>query len=128
MRPRSGMQRRDIVRVLMCAFTVASPQVGPLLHVSAHPRLRCGRGAGVRAERRQGFSRRSVKHVGDDGERLRTRGPSRRGGVAGVGFAQRETVASFRHASESGKHNEAVLTELGYSAAEIQGLRERMVI
>ena len=60
MRPRSGMQRRDIVRVLMCAFTVASPQVGPRLHVSAHPRSHCGRGAGVRAERRQAFSRCSL--------------------------------------------------------------------
>src|SRR3972149_25492 len=35
-----------IPRVLMCAFTVASPKSGPLLHVPAHPRPPGGRGGG----------------------------------------------------------------------------------
>ena len=39
-----------------------------------------------------------------------------------------ETPARFGVAPELGEHNESVLTELGYSAAEIQGLRERKVI
>jgi crotonobetainyl-CoA:carnitine CoA-transferase CaiB-like acyl-CoA transferase len=39
-----------------------------------------------------------------------------------------ETPARFGIAPELGEHNEAVLTELGYSAAEIQGLRDRKVI
>ncbi|HKA41882.1 MAG TPA: CaiB/BaiF CoA-transferase family protein [Burkholderiales bacterium] len=39
-----------------------------------------------------------------------------------------ETPARFGVAPELGEHNEAVLTELGYSVAEIQGLRERKVI
>jgi crotonobetainyl-CoA:carnitine CoA-transferase CaiB-like acyl-CoA transferase len=39
-----------------------------------------------------------------------------------------ETPARIGTAPELGEHNEAVLTELGYSAAEIQGFRERKVI
>ena len=39
-----------------------------------------------------------------------------------------ETPARFGIAPELGEHNEAVLTDLGYSAAAIQGLRDRKVI
>jgi crotonobetainyl-CoA:carnitine CoA-transferase CaiB-like acyl-CoA transferase len=39
-----------------------------------------------------------------------------------------ETPARIGIAPELGEHNEAVLTELGYSAAEIQGFRDRKVI
>jgi len=39
-----------------------------------------------------------------------------------------ETPPRIGIAPELGEHNEAVLTELGYSAAEIRGLRERKVI
>ena len=39
-----------------------------------------------------------------------------------------ETPARIGIAPELGEHNEAVLTELGYSAAAIQGLRDRKVI
>ncbi len=39
-----------------------------------------------------------------------------------------ETPARFGIAPELGEHNEAVLTELGYSTAEIQGFRDRKVI
>jgi crotonobetainyl-CoA:carnitine CoA-transferase CaiB-like acyl-CoA transferase len=39
-----------------------------------------------------------------------------------------ETPARIGVAPELGEHNEAVLTDLGYSAAEIQGFRERKVI
>ena len=39
-----------------------------------------------------------------------------------------ETPARVGIAPELGEHNEAVLTEVGYSAAEIQGLRDRNVI
>ena len=39
-----------------------------------------------------------------------------------------ETPAQIGIAPELGAHNEAVLANIGYSAAEIQGLRERKVI
>ena len=39
-----------------------------------------------------------------------------------------ETPVRIGIAPELGEHNEAVLTELGYSAAEIQGFRDRKVI
>ena len=39
-----------------------------------------------------------------------------------------ETPARIGVAPELGEHNESVLTDLGYSAAEIQGFRERKVI
>jgi crotonobetainyl-CoA:carnitine CoA-transferase CaiB-like acyl-CoA transferase len=39
-----------------------------------------------------------------------------------------ETPARIGIAPELGEHNEAVLTEIGYSAAEIRGFRERKVI
>ena len=39
-----------------------------------------------------------------------------------------ETPARFGIAPELGEHNDAVLAELGYSAADIKGLRERKVI
>ncbi len=39
-----------------------------------------------------------------------------------------ETPAQIGVAPELGEHNEAVLKEAGYSAAEIQGFRERKVI
>src|SRR5215470_15041173 len=39
-----------------------------------------------------------------------------------------ETPARFGVAPELGEHNAAVLTELGYTAAEIRGLQERKVI
>ena len=39
-----------------------------------------------------------------------------------------ETPARFGIAPELGEHNESVLAELGYDAAEIRGLRERKVI
>jgi len=39
-----------------------------------------------------------------------------------------ETPARIGIAPELGEHNEAVLTELGYSAAEIRGFRDRKVI
>lgn len=39
-----------------------------------------------------------------------------------------ETPARFGIGPELGEHNEAVLTEIGYSAAQIQGFRERKVI
>jgi len=39
-----------------------------------------------------------------------------------------ETPARIGIAPELGEHNEAVLTEIGYSAAEIQGFRDRKVI
>jgi len=39
-----------------------------------------------------------------------------------------ETPARIGIAPELGEHNEAVLTELGYSTAEIQGFRDRKVI
>jgi crotonobetainyl-CoA:carnitine CoA-transferase CaiB-like acyl-CoA transferase len=39
-----------------------------------------------------------------------------------------ETPAKIGIAPELGEHNEAVLTDLGYSAAEIKGFRERKVI
>ncbi|HEV7391506.1 MAG TPA: CoA transferase, partial [Burkholderiales bacterium] len=39
-----------------------------------------------------------------------------------------ETPARIGIAPELGEHNEAVLKEIGYSAAEIQGFRDRKVI
>ena len=39
-----------------------------------------------------------------------------------------ETPARIGTAPELGEHNESILTDLGYSAAEIQGFRERKVI
>ena len=39
-----------------------------------------------------------------------------------------ETPPRFGIAPELGEHNEEVLKDIGYSAAEIQGLRERKVI
>ena len=39
-----------------------------------------------------------------------------------------ETPARVSHAPKLGEHNDAVLQEVGYSAAEVQGFRERKVI
>ena len=38
------------------------------------------------------------------------------------------TPARIGIAPEPGEHNEAVLTEVGYTAVEIQGFRDRKVI
>ena len=44
-----------------------------------------------------------------------------------VGFSRMDP-AIRRHAPGQGEHTDEVLTELGYNAAEISGLRERKVV
>jgi crotonobetainyl-CoA:carnitine CoA-transferase CaiB-like acyl-CoA transferase len=48
--------------------------------------------------------------------------------VHGTPWRFSETPAKIGFAPELGEHNEEVLTSLGYSKAEIQGLRERKII